>query len=170
VSSTKPFYDATLLAQFEAYGAIHRAGVALDLWTQWERPTVAAIDAIADMLRKHAGIDPQKAELSFVATFLQQQVDRANGVKGTGTAERSHGKRPLEQSNPLKLQIYERIRQEHMRDENHLDTVTRLKEDKNFMEQVKEAGEMVNTKLVRKALAFFDQRDRARKQQETDPT
>jgi hypothetical protein len=181
VSSTKPFYDATLLAQFEEYRAIHRAGVALDLWTEWEKPSVAAIDEIANMLRKHAGIDPQNAELSFVAMFLQQQVDRqannkapatsaptihegecagesgrpegggvANGVDGPGTAKRKRrdGKRPLEQSNPLKFQIYDRIRQAHMRGENYVDTVTRLKEDKDFMEQVEEAGEKVDTKLV----------------------
>jgi hypothetical protein len=156
-----------------------------------------------------AGVDGDRtlfhAELSFVARFLQQQVDRqannkaaatsapsihegecagesgrpegggvANGVDGPGTAKRKRrdGKRPLEQSNPLKFQIYDHIRQAHMRGENYVDTVTRLKEDKDFMEQVEEAGEKVDTKLVRKALALFDQRarDRARKQQETDPT
>jgi len=202
--ATKPFYNATLLLQFKEYPAIHMAGVALGLWTQWEKPTVEAIDTIADMLRKQTCIDPLNAELSFVATFLQQQVDRqaerkaaatssptiregkgggesgrpeegsvASGAQDVGIAKRKRktGKRPLEQSNPLKYQVYERIRHTHTPGKAYVETVRHLKDDKGFMEQVQEAGEKLDTKLVRKALALFWQRprDQARKQQETDP-
>jgi hypothetical protein len=101
--------------------------------------------------------------------------DGGNGKRGnaeeTGANKRSGGKRPLEKSNPLKFQVYQRIQKEHQRGEEYVETVKRLRDDTNFVEQVKDAGlGKLDTKLVRNALAFFDYRNRkARKNQETDP-
>jgi hypothetical protein len=91
-------------------------------------------------------------------------------VKGRSKKKRKGGKPPLEESNLLKLQIYQRIKQEYQAGKRHAEIVERLKTDKDFVEQINDAGEKLNTKLVRKALAFFDQRNRslARKNQETD--
>jgi hypothetical protein len=71
----------------------------------------------------------------------------------------------------LKFQVYERIQKEHRPGAEYADTVGRLKDDKEFTEQVEDAGLKLDSKLVRKALALFDQRERneARKKQETDP-
>jgi hypothetical protein len=95
----------------------------------------------------------------------------AGPAEGTGKKKVKVGKRPLETSNPLKFQVYQRIQQEHQPGNEYLDTVDRLKADKQFAEQVKEAGLKLDTRLVRAALAFFDQRERAQagKNQETDP-
>jgi hypothetical protein len=89
-----------------------------------------------------------------------------------GKGKSKGGKPPLEKSNPVMFQIYERIRQEHHPCKEYADTVERLKGNKDFTEQVRAAGLKLNGKLVRRALAFFDQRkrDHARKKQETDPT
>jgi hypothetical protein len=92
--------------------------------------------------------------------------------KTTGKGKRGGGKPRLEQSNPLAFQVYKRIQQEHQPGEDYVDTVSRLKSDKNFNEQLREAGVgKLDTGLVRRALAFFDSRAReeARKKQETDP-
>ena len=65
-----------------------------------------------------------------------------------------------------------KARREHQPNAAYRDTVDRLESDKQFVEQVREAGLKLNTELVRKAIAFFDRRkrDEARKKQETDPT
>jgi hypothetical protein len=94
------------------------------------------------------------------------------GNAATSKRKRIGGKRRLEQSNPLKLQVYHRIQAEHRPGEQHIETVKRLRGDANFVEQIKDAGlGKLDTKLVRRALACFDQRERAaaRKNQETDP-
>jgi hypothetical protein len=87
-----------------------------------------------------------------------------------GKGKSKGGKQPLEKSNPMKLQVYERIRREHRPGEQHADMVERLKADKDFADQAKATGLKLNTNLVRNALAFFDHRKRnhARKNQETD--
>jgi hypothetical protein len=61
-------------------------------------------------------------------------------------------------------------KQSQFQGEPYVETVRRLQDDKDFREQVEEAGEKLNASLVRKALACFGQRprDQARKQQETD--
>jgi hypothetical protein len=99
--------------------------------------------------------------------------DPAGAGHGEGGGKKKrHGGRPaLEVSDPHKFQVYERIRGAHEPNTQHRDTVDRLKADRQFAEQVREAGLKLNTKLVRVALAYFDQRARseARKKQETDP-
>jgi hypothetical protein len=84
-----------------------------------------------------------------------------------GKKKRKGGRKPLEQSNPLKFQVYQRIQREHKPGEDYADVVTRLKMDKNFMEQVQQARLKLTRSLWRAALAFFQQP--ARKKQETDP-
>jgi hypothetical protein len=86
--------------------------------------------------------------------------------------KRKGGRRPLEQSNPLQSQVYKRIQEEHQPGQQLVETVKRLRRDANFVEQVKDASlGKLDTKLVRRAPAWFDQRERAaaRKNQETDP-
>jgi hypothetical protein len=52
----------------------------------------------------------------------------------------------------------------------YVDTMKKLKDNRDFVEQVRETGLKVNTKLIRDALACFDQREREkRKQQVIDP-
>jgi hypothetical protein len=84
---------------------------------------------------------------------------------------KSGGKPSLEKSNPRQFQVYQRIQQEHRRDEEYLKAVERLKNDKDFIEQVQHIGLRLDTKLVRKALSYFDTkrgRDGARNKQQTD--
>ena len=89
-----------------------------------------------------------------------EQAEGASAKKGRG------GKRPLEKSNPLKLQVYQRIQQEHRQNEEYVEIVMRLKGDKDFDQQIKDAGlKKLDTKLVRTALAFFDQQKRAEAQE-----
>jgi hypothetical protein len=94
----------------------------------------------------------------------------AGGEEATRSKPKG-GKRPLEQSNAVKHQIYTRIRKEHRPREQYIDVVDRLKADKDFTEQVRSAGLKLNSGLVRVALAFFDQRRRgqSRKKQKTEP-
>jgi hypothetical protein len=83
-------------------------------------------------------------------------------------SKRGGGRQPLEKQNPLKFQVYKRIHREHQPSEEYQDTLDRLKNDKDFVQQVADAKLKLNSKLVRNALAFFDQRNRnARKEQET---
>jgi hypothetical protein len=79
--------------------------------------------------------------------------------KEKGARKRGGGKPTLERSNPVKLQVYERIRREHQPGNQYADTVTRLKDDKDFADQVKQAGLKMNSKLVRAALAYFATRE-----------
>jgi len=99
--------------------------------------------------------------------------DQGEG-QGEGADKRKNkgGKKPLEERNPEKAQVYQRICKEHKKGKAYRDTVDCLKADKQFAEQVREAGLKLNAKLVRTALAWSDQRkrDQARKKQETDPT
>jgi hypothetical protein len=95
---------------------------------------------------------------------------------GRGEAAAAEGKKakgkkkPLEKSNPLKAQVYDRIRREHRAGEQYADTLSRLKEDKDFVQQVAEAGLGKPThKLIRNAVECFKQRERqARKNQAAD--
>jgi hypothetical protein len=77
--SERRFDDATLLAQFKEYPAIHKAGVTLNLWLPWEIPTVEGLDAITTMLCENLGIDRHKAfkcPLSRVVECLDEQLNR----------------------------------------------------------------------------------------------
>jgi hypothetical protein len=91
--------------------------------------------------------------------------------KAHNAGKRRGGRRPLEQTNARQFQVYERIRREHQPGDQYVETAQRLKADKDFTEQVNASGLKLNIKLVRAALAFFDQRDReqARKNQENGP-
>jgi hypothetical protein len=84
-------------------------------------------------------------------------------------SQKRGGKKPLEESNPRKFQIYQRIQREHEPGTEYVDLVDRLKADRDFVDQVRAAGLKLDTALVRRALVFFDQRNRdaARKKQET---
>jgi hypothetical protein len=106
------------------------------------------------------------------ALTRRDQGGAAGPGEQTGRRKRKGGRRPLEESNPLKFQVYERIQQVHQPGDEYVDTVRRLRADKDFVEQVKAAGlEKLDVALVRKAIALFDQRkrDEASKKQETDP-
>jgi hypothetical protein len=91
--------------------------------------------------------------------------------RGGKTRAKQAGKPPLEESAPLQFQVYKRIQEEHRPATHYRDTVDRLKTDKQFAEQVSEAGLKLNTALVRRALAFFNtkrKRNQARNKQQTD--
>jgi hypothetical protein len=99
------------------------------------------------------------------------ETSSADADRGRKARTKRGGKRPLGKSAPLKFQVYRRIQQEHRPGTRYRDTVDRLKADKQFAEQVSNAGLKLDTRLVRKALAFFDtkrQRDQARNKQQTD--
>jgi hypothetical protein len=134
-------------------------------------------DQIDRWLRLEYGPDSDTyaVPLKTVADLVEAKVTNSQGGVGqgkdAGKKKRRGGKPPLEKTNSLKFQIYERIQREHQPGEDYADVVSRLKEDKDFGQQVKDAGLKLTPKLVRAALAFFDQRkrDAARKKQETDP-
>ena len=94
------------------------------------------------------------------------------GDERTGKKKRRGGKPPLEKSNPLLFQVYQRIQNEHRPHEEYAEMVKRLKDDKDFMQQITEVNLKLKTKLklniklVRRALAFFDYRSRSSKNQE----
>jgi hypothetical protein len=100
------------------------------------------------------------------------QASARNAVATTASREKSRmakgGKPPLEDSNPLQKQIYERIKRERRPREPYTKTVDRLKTDRDFVEQVREAGLRLDGKLIRNAVAFFDRR--ARNKQQTPTT
>lgn len=105
------------------------------------------LSAIAELLR-FIGPSPSTGNA---------QRDEKNGGK---RKRRRGGKRRLEDSNPLKFQVYQRIQKEHQPGGQHLDTIERLKRDKDCLEQAQDAGVKLNRALVKDALAFFDRRKR----------
>jgi hypothetical protein len=147
----------------------------------------ASIDGLRDLWRERIGHPPtvpkptSKTEALDALDLLERELDRrfpigiepaeTKPAEGTERKGRRGGKRPLEESDPVRLQVYERIRREHRRGEEYVDAVGRLRANKDFAEQVQAAGLTLNTHLVRTALAFFDQRRRAqaRNKQETGP-
>jgi hypothetical protein len=134
-----------------------------------EEDTLAVLEKLRERRNLLSGTSPpipavRPMEPEVGAGAPRSQVKEGQ-KKGKG------GKPPLEKSSPLKFQVYQRIQQEHQPGNKYLDTVDRLKADRQFAEQVKEASLKLDSKLVRKALAFFDRRKRAQagKNQETDP-
>jgi hypothetical protein len=77
---------------------------------------------------------------------------------------RKIGKKPLEEGNPLKLQVYERIKLERENGLRPAKILERLKGDKEFAAQVQEAGLTLNKKLLNAAKAFFNQPNRKMKE------
>jgi hypothetical protein len=145
----------------------------------WHRRRNAAEWAIADFIRDDflipRKIDPPppnwQADRNFQVfpTPALWEWWEGRGRHGKPRQKRG-GRKPLEESNPLKFQVYERIQREHEPGADYADTVDRLKADMDFADQLRDAGlKKLDTALVRTALAFFDQRkrDAARKKQET---
>lgn len=101
---------------------------------------------------------------SFSAEHLvQQPPNPAN----TGGGKRKGGRKGLEKSNPIKLQIYQRIQQVHKPGQEYVLTVQELSKDKDFTDQVRDAKLKLDTQLVRQALAYFDTQTRNRSGQQT---
>ncbi len=96
-------------------------------------------------------------ELGWERTEAARQ-HAADDAAGRGGRRRRGGRPRLEESSPLKFQIYQRIRQEHQPGKQYVETVKRLKADKQFVEQVTEAGLKLGTRLVRAALTAFARR------------
>jgi hypothetical protein len=106
----------------------------------------------------------------FVQAWAVAADRRGHDRKG-GSKRKRGGKPPLEISRPLVFQVYQRIQNEHQMKEEHVDTLDRLKADKDFVDQVHDVGLKLNTDLVRNALAFFNQRrkrDATRNKQQTE--
>jgi hypothetical protein len=119
------------------------------------------------------GQDSESSESEFSdqpeGTGADSDREEAEQSERADKRKRRGGKPPLEQTHPLRFQVYQRIEREHQPGDDYKDTVDRLKGNKDFTDQVEAAGLKLSTKLVRKALALFDQRQReARKKQETD--
>jgi hypothetical protein len=130
-----------------------------------------------------AGIEPSPSIQLTPGGNCGKTSDALQPVSDGGPAPKSKpnsgrgGRKPLEQSkrksDQLRFQVYERIAREHQPAAEYVKTLQQLKGmdgSKDFEVQVKAAGLELNTKLVRNALAFFDQRkrDAARRNQETD--
>jgi hypothetical protein len=91
--------------------------------------------------------------------------DKAPPAKENRKAKRKCGRRRLPETDP-KVQVYSRIQREHQAGTARSDILERLRSDKDFVEQVAAAKLKLNGKLVKAALAFFEQR----KKQETPST
>jgi hypothetical protein len=94
------------------------------------------------------------------------------GDRGTGMGKRNRKQRKYTpRLTPIQIQVYERIRHEHLPRSNYADTVERLMEDNAFLEQFREAefkgGQKLTRKFVRKAIAYFDMRNRRTNNQQT---
>jgi hypothetical protein len=87
-------------------------------------------------------------------------ADRKQSGRGRGGRGKRNGPPKLEKRNPAKFQIYQRIKQEHEAGVGRGDIPARLKADRDFVEQVKEAKLTLNKKLVNAAFAFFAQPSR----------
>jgi hypothetical protein len=88
--------------------------------------------------------------------------------EGGALGKRRHGGgRPrLHKSDPLKLQVYQRIQREHEAGTRRGDILNRLKDDKDFVAQANEAKLPLKPRLVKNALAYFS----GRKNQKTPST
>ncbi len=124
-----------------------------------------ALDALEDLMRELNRLFPPtpSAQEERSGAVSDPAIGERSEAEGRCQRKRGGGTRPpLEKSNPLQFQVYQRIRQAHGKGEKYLNTIERLKSDKQFLEQVHEAKLKLNCKLVRKALAFIDQRERRR--------
>ena len=103
---------------------------------------------------RERGESPSKLALDLAPRQQKPNRDRTKGHRAKGRV----GKPPLEKSNPVKLQVYERIKNEHQSGKPYADAIQRLQRDKDFMEQIRKAGLQLKSALVRAALAYFAQR------------
>jgi hypothetical protein len=177
-------------ATFETVeGRLHDLLVGVEALTRWDQTmerrepvAVAYFDPSQEQSawQQTESLDDQAESYLFaLAQYVEAQWKPVENLAAaarddraaTGKPKRKGGRRPLEQTRPLKMQIYQRIQREHVAGDDYVNTVVRLEADKDFMEQVSEANEKLDTKLVRRALAFYDQRkrDRGGKKQETHP-
>jgi hypothetical protein len=128
--------------------------------------------------------------LSEIASFVHELVGAkqpetpegadADRVQGEGKQRRAKGrnkgaggKPPLEKSNRLKFQVYERIKREHQPGNEYCVVIERLKKDRQFMEQLSDTKLKLTSQLVTKALAYFStqqKRNQGRNKQQTDQT
>jgi hypothetical protein len=108
-----------------------------------------------------------KEEAAQAAGRRPDQTGGAAGGKA-GNGKRKGGKPPLEKSanqkDKLKLQIYERIQRLKNGGSRPAEILKRLKGEKDFMEQVKEAGLTLNMPLLNAAKAFYNQPNRKMKE------
>jgi hypothetical protein len=175
-------------ASFETVeGRLNKLGLAVEALTEWEQTmersepvTVAYLDPSQENIEWHEteSLDDQaESHLLALVQYVEAQLGAVLNLAAaarplgpaTGKQKRKGGRRPLEQSNPLKAQIYQRVQRAHVPGDDYLKTVSQLQADRDFIDQISEANMRLDTKLVRKALAFFDQRKRhpADKKQET---
>ena len=117
-------------------------------------------------------ISAQKERNAKRQETVKPPADLDKQTKGTGERRSRGGKPPLEKSNRLKFQVYERIHREHQPGE-YIEVVKRLKDDKDFMQQVADAGlKKLDTLLVKNALTCIKAKrmpSQARNKQQTDP-
>jgi hypothetical protein len=169
----RPLEDALSLLPPAPEGAIEsRKDKQFVASTRSAMPALRELGQEVGPFLEHLEFAPQAAIITNAPTpeAAAGRHRPAGGEEATRSKPKG-GKRPLEQSNAVKHQIYTRIRKEHRPREQYVDVVERLKFDKDFIEQVRSAGLKLNSELVRVALAFFDQRRRGqpRKKQETEP-
>ena len=118
-------------------------------------------------------ISAQKERNAKRQETVKPPADLDKQTKGTGERRSRGGKPPLEKSNRLKFQVYERIHREHQPGAEYIEVVKRLKDDKDFMQQVADAGlKKLDTLLVKNALTCIKAKrmpSQARNKQQTDP-
>jgi len=80
---------------------------------------------------------------------------------GTGPAEGKKPKRtkpPLHESNPLKFQVYQRIQKEHEAGKDRKAILSCLKADKDFTQQIHDAGLKLTKRLILQRYKRFGDR------------
>jgi hypothetical protein len=72
---------------------------------------------------KGSGADTRPAEVEQAeGTGTRRDLGGAECAEGTDKSKRAGGRRPLDESNPLKFQVYDRIRREHRQGEEYTET------------------------------------------------
>ena len=80
------------------------------------------------------------------------------------SARRRNGKSRLESSNPLQFQVYQRIYLQYQPLRKYGETIEQLKNDKDFMQQVKDCRLKLDVRLLHRVLSFFEKRTRRAQQ------
>lgn len=106
-----------------------------------------------------------------IEVILQKRTNQKVLVHGDDKSTKRRGGRPrLEARYPLKFQVYERIRKEHKANSPYHTTLSIVKQDNDFVQQVKDANLKLNSKLVKNAIAFFSQVEMRASKQQTSST
>lgn len=105
---------------------------------------------------------PTRARRQEAAQLAVGACEEIKAFLGGGEAagRKRVGKPTLEESHPLRAQVYERICRAHRPGDGHEKTVALLSTDEQFVRQVGEAALELTTGLVRNALAWRGQRAR----------